>query len=81
MSAPATPAPNCPFYGRHLALELALTGLIPGQTLLFRDSGGNQCALRVSSYTPCDFAVERKPVDWHVCSVWAAATRGPLEKL
>ena len=71
MSDPATPAPNCPFYGRHIGLTLLRANRPPVPTVLFLDSGGNQCALRMDSYTPCDLVLERKPVNWRECPAWA----------
>jgi len=77
MSAPAQPEHNCPFYGRYTALMLLGSGAIPRQGLQFVASGGNQCALDLQSYHPCDFALEGKPVDWRVCPVWVSATAQP----
>jgi len=73
MSEPATPEHNCPFYGWHVAV-CGVRHLIAAHSLRFMASGGNQCALRLTSYTPCDLAIEGRPVDWRVCPAWAAVT-------
>lgn len=49
---------RCPFYGRHAAL---LPGTPAGGLLV--DSGGNQCALKTSAYSPCILEIDgRDPI-------------------
>ena len=77
MSEAAQTGPNCPFYGWHVAVCAVGHLTIAAHSLRFMASGGNQCALRLTSYTPCDLAIEGKPVDWRVCPAWAAVTWQP----
>jgi len=77
MSEAAQAEPNCPFYGRHIALMLLGSGSIPRQGLQFVRSGGNQCALVLQSCHPCELEIEHKPVTWWACPVWQAATIMP----
>ena len=47
--------PSCPFYGFYMA---------PGVLL---DSEGNQCALIINSYSPCQMEMLARNPDWKKC--------------
>jgi len=70
------PPVNCPFYGRYVAMTLLGAEAVLKERLTFRSSGGNQCAIRLTTYAPCELALEGKPVDWQVCPVCRAALVG-----
>jgi len=70
------PPVNCPFYGRHVAMTLLGAEPVPKQRLTFVSSDGNQCAIRLTTCTPCELALEGKPVNWQVCPVCRAALVG-----
>ena len=49
----------CPFYGFHLAL---------GKFRSMMDQNGNQCALKISSYSPCQMEMDNQKPSWKDCS-------------
>ena len=68
MSDIAQPTPpNCPFYGRHLAIIRANTPTPDGLAVILLEQYGNQCAACTDVLTPCIFDVQKKPVEWRGC--------------
>ncbi len=59
----AEKARNCPFYGRHQVM----LGQYPAFVLV--SSGGNQCSLIHTSFSPCQMEIKQQPVDWKQCRV------------
>lgn len=75
MSAQAAPVVNCPFYGRHIVLSLVGASPFPVHQVLLLDSdGGNQCALWMHGYHPCELAIADQAVEWRGCPRMEAAT-------
>jgi len=52
--------PPCPYFGFHLT---------PGLNVMM-DQGGNQCALEVGAFHPCDYQVRGAMPDWNVCAIF-----------
>lgn len=48
---------GCPFYGFHYG----------GTPNVFFDSKGNQCALKISSYSPCGMEIAGNKPNWSEC--------------
>jgi hypothetical protein len=61
----------CPFYGFYLSL---LAGVMA-------DQEGNQCALIVDSYDPCQMERGGETPDWETCSKNCDENKGALEAL
>ena len=60
------PECNCPFYGRHL---YPANSKIVEPPFLLLDQRGNQCALIVTAFSPCQMEITAQPVDWRACHV------------
>lgn len=61
---------KCPFYGFFLA---------PGP--MFMDSEGNQCALNIDSFGPCQLEFNGEPPNWEKCSFNTAENKKTIEEL
>ncbi len=72
MSDAPTPAPpNCPFYGRHLAIIDPRARARLGHAIRLLPNYGNQCAIVNDSVSPCQPAIEGKSVEWRGCPILA----------
>lgn len=60
---------NCPFYGMRQARSR--------KALLLVDSGGNECAIVTTSYTPCQMETRGQAPDWRACPTLALITLHP----
>lgn len=65
------PRHKCPFYGFFCAKSAAA----------FLDQRGNQCALRVTSYTPCEMEFHKETPDWSKCPLNAEKDREIIEEM
>jgi hypothetical protein len=55
---------NCPFYGR----AMYQTGVIgTPRPFLLLETGGNQCALVVTSHAPCMMEICGEVPEWKTC--------------
>lgn len=61
--------PPCPFYGFHAWQSM------------FMDQTGNQCALLIDSYSPCQMEVRNQKTDWNKCPFNTPETRQKLEEI
>lgn len=65
--------PPCPFYGFTAILRF------------MRDSGDNQCALKIGLYDPCQMKLDGDQPKWSICPFNTEENRkkiaGPLEKI
>lgn len=77
MSGQAKAEPNCPFYGRYLRLSLLGGEDITQSHVALVASKGNQCAICIAGFVPCDLAIHEKPVDWRNCHLLAVLTLVP----
>ena len=70
---PYTPRPACPFYGFTTILHF------------MRDSGDNQCALKIELYDPCEMEMAGDKPIWIKCPLNTEENRkeieGNLEKI
>jgi len=48
--------PKCPYYGFYLSRGIMV------------DTYGNQCALIINSYSPCQMEMNKENPDWNKCS-------------
>jgi len=67
---PTTPKPrhDCPFYGFHLARGM------------FIDSKGNQCAVIINSYSPCQMGMAGQTPNWSECGFNTEESRRSMAK-
>lgn len=67
--------PDCPFYGFDSVFD----------ALVMKDSGGNQCALKTDSYSPCQMEMIGNKPSWFECPFNTEKNRkkieGDLEKI
>jgi hypothetical protein len=56
-------AVDCPFYGHHL---VKVEGRLP---FLRLDQDGNECALIVDAYSPCQMEIDGRDPDWKKCPI------------
>lgn len=54
---------NCPFHG------------CIGASGALQETDGNQCALVIDKFAPCELEVQGKAVDWRVCQVFVVKLR------
>ena len=59
--------PRCPFYGFHYAMGALI------------DSNGNQCAMIVDSYSPCQMERNGEEIDWNNCKLNNERTEARLQ--
>lgn len=53
---------NCPFYGRAM-----FTSPAAQRPLVLLNTHGNQCALVITSHSPCRLETQGKAVEWEEC--------------
>jgi len=69
MSEEQRRAPNCPFYGCHLSVGVALTDHLAKVNLIIMRERSNRCGLALDSITPCERQLTDQPVEWDECRV------------
>jgi len=62
--------PPCPFYGFDATFDV----------LVMNDSGGDQCALKTDSYSPCQMEIVGDTPNWFVCPLNTDKNRRRLER-
>ncbi len=64
------PVPDCPFYGRYMALTGFDPGNFGGQPITILPGLKDQCAIAFDLAAPCDLALQRKTIHWRDCPIW-----------
>lgn len=58
---------NCPFYGFAYYSSLTVGSPFPVRPFVLLPTHGNQCALVVTSHSPCQMEIAGETPDWLLC--------------